>query len=92
MDALFLGPDDLSLRAGLPMDEPRPEGFLDDAIRNVAEAAASHGKIAGGVFATPETFQPAVELGYRLIVAAADTSLLMTGSQQRSQSLRQCGP
>lgn len=92
VDALFLGPDDMALRAGLPMDQPRPAGCFDEAYRNVAAAAARHGKIAGSVFATLETLQPAVELGYRLIVSAADVSLLAGASNKTVQSLRSSVP
>ena len=90
VDALFFGPDDMALRLGLPMDAPRPQGCFDDALRRVAEAAGSQGKIAGGVFVNPGELQQGVELGYRLVVSSADVMLLAGGSQQQAQVMREC--
>lgn len=87
VDVLFFGPDDMALRQGMPMDAPRPEGCFDDAHSQVAHAARSHGKHAGGVFRTPATLRFAVEIGYRLIVAAADVLFLAEGSRQCSETL-----
>ena len=87
VDVLLFGPDDMALRQGMPMDAPRPEGCFDDAHRKVAQAARSHGKHAGGVFLTPATMRFAVEIGYRLIVSAADVLFLAQGSKQSSETL-----
>jgi 4-hydroxy-2-oxoheptanedioate aldolase len=90
VDALFFGPDDMALRLGLPMDAPRPQGCFDDALRRVAEAAGSQGKIAGAVFVNPGELQQGVQLGYRLVVSSADVILLAGGSQQQAQVMREC--
>ena len=89
VDALFFGPDDMSLRFGLPMDQPRPKGYLDQALKTVADAAKANGKICGGVFGTPESLSAAVELGYMLNVGTADSSILANGSKEIATSLRQ---
>ncbi len=88
VDAIFFGPDDTALRKGLPMDQPRPAGYFDKALKTVARAAADHGKIAGGVFTTPEALNQAVEIGFRLIVACGDVGLLAGGSKTAAKSLR----
>jgi 4-hydroxy-2-oxoheptanedioate aldolase len=88
VDAIFFGPDDTALRKGLPMDQPRPAGYFDKALKTVARAAADHGKIAGGVFTTPEALNQAAEIGFRLIVACGDVGLLAAGSKSASKSLR----
>jgi len=88
VDVLFFGADDMALQAGLPLDQPRPAGYFDEALQRVAAAAAAEGKLAGGVFTTTEALQQAVELGYRLIAGSADASLLAAGSREASQLLR----
>ena len=89
VDALFFGPDDMSVEAGLPMDKPRPDKYFSKAIRSVANAAVSHNKIVGGVFISPESVREAVGLGYRIIVSTADVVLLASRSKEKSKEVRQ---
>ena len=89
VDALFFGPDDMSLEAGLPMEKPRPEHYFSEALRKVAGAAAASKKIAGGVFTAPDAIREAVDLGYRLIVSSADVALLANGSKDKIREVRQ---
>ena len=88
VDALFLGADDLALRRGQKMDQPRPAGFVDDALEGVAQAARKHGKISGGVFAAPDTLRRAVSLGYRMIACTLDAVLIGPASKEKSRQLR----
>lgn len=90
VDALFFGPDDMALRDGLPMDQPRPAGHFDDALKTVADAANARGKIAAGVFPDEQGVRQAVNWGYRLIVGGGDVPFLATSSHARSQALRAC--
>ena len=90
VDVILFGADDLCLRSGLPMDKTPPEGCCDDARRTVAEAAGTHGKIAGGVFPSVAALRSAVKLGYRLIVGCADVGLLAAGSEDAVRPLRDC--
>ena len=88
VDVLFFGPDDISMRQGLPMDQPRPEGHFDDALKKVADAAEASGKIAGGVFANPKAMQKAAAMGFRLAVAAGDVQFLADGSAAKADLMR----
>jgi 2-keto-3-deoxy-L-rhamnonate aldolase RhmA len=88
VDVLFFGPDDMAMRAGLSMDAPRPEGYFDEAMQRVADAARSQGKLAGGAFVTPKLLRQAADMGYRLIAAMADVLLLVDGSQQTARMAR----
>jgi len=89
VDALFFGPDDMRLRAGLPMDQPLPVGYFDEALHTVIQAAQKHRKFAGGVFGAPQSLVQAVELGYRLIVATGDVMLLSQGSTNKATEMRE---
>ena len=88
VDVLFFGPDDISMRQGLPMHEPRPEGHFDDALKRVADAARACGKIAGGVFPNPKAIQQAAAMGFRLAVAGADVIFLAEGSSTKADLMR----
>ena len=88
VDVLFFGPDDISMRQGLPMHEPRPNGHFDDPLKGVADAARACGKVAGGVFASPETMRSAVAMGFRLVVASGDVLLLASGSTAQAAVMR----
>lgn len=86
VDALFFGADDLSLRMGLPMDQASPPGYHDKSRQIVADAAHAHGKLAGGIFANPKSLVEAVEMGFHLVVGAADCGLM--GNASREQRAR----
>lgn len=90
VDAIFFGADDRALRGGHHMGEPVREGTFDEDLRTVVDAARAHGKIAGGVFPTPATLRKALEWGYRLVVGAAEVSLIVQGSHELARTMRQC--
>jgi 2-keto-3-deoxy-L-rhamnonate aldolase RhmA len=74
---------------GMPMDTPRPSGCFDSEMKRVACAAKSAGKIAAGIFTTPEALHSATEMGYSMIVCCADAGLLATGSGQSAKMCRE---
>ncbi len=90
VDVVFFGPDDMAMRAGMPMDKPRPAGYFDEEFKKVADAAEAAGKLAGGVFPMPDQLTKAVDMGYRLIAGGGDAVLLPKISKERSQMLREC--
>jgi len=92
VDVIFFGPDDMSLKKGFRMAQPRAEDVFDAELRAVALAARDAGKVAGGVFTTDKSVRKALELGYRLIVSGADVGLLAQGSRDLAHAMRQyCG-
>lgn len=88
VDALFLGPDDMAVARGMPMDEPRPADCFDREMAAIAEAAQRHGKIAGGIARDAEAQKRMLALGYRLIVCSGDVPLLTLNSSAAAQSAR----
>ena len=88
VDALFFGPDDLALARGLPMDQPRPEGYYDAEYAALAAATRRHGKIAAGIFSTPATRKQAIAQGYRLIICTGDVGLLSANSLAQARAAR----
>lgn len=88
IDALFLGPDDLLLRRGLPMDAPRNRKTLGADLEKVVHACHSHGKIAITVGVSEEMLKLCAELGFDMIVAGSDVGFLATGSKDASSKAR----
>lgn len=79
LDMLFFGPGDFSHAVGVPgmLSHPR----VVEARRQVAEAAARHGKFAGTV-GTIESLPDLIRMGYRFISIGADV-LALTESFRR---------
>jgi 4-hydroxy-2-oxoheptanedioate aldolase len=76
-DILFIGPGDLSLSYGIPLEFDHP--LLEEATRRVAQAAKNNGKWWGTTTATPQKAQSAMNLGARMIVAGGDHTALVNG-------------
>lgn len=89
IDALFFGPDDMSMQDGLRMDVSRDVSELIDLMKIMSDAAKKYGKIAGSTSPTPELYKAAVKLGYRLIVATGDVGLLASGSKATQKQFQQ---
>lgn len=88
VDGLFLGPDDLMLRKGCKMDEPRDPGVMAACIRKVAEACQKHGKTSCTVAMDKNTIQICIGLGVEMIVAGGDVPFLANTSKEVSKAVR----
>lgn len=88
VDALFLGPDDIMLRRGFPMNTPRTPATLGDDMRMLATACRRHGKKAVTVATAPALATFAAGLGFDLVVGGADVGFLANGSAAAAAELR----
>jgi 4-hydroxy-2-oxoheptanedioate aldolase len=88
IDALFFGPDDVALRLGLRMDQPRPKEDLERDLARMAAACRQHGKLAVCIGASPDTMTLGLRHGYNLIVGGADAAFLAAGSKQAAERAR----
>jgi 2-keto-3-deoxy-L-rhamnonate aldolase RhmA len=80
VDALFVGPRDLSHALGVPGDFAAP--VYREATDRVAAAAAAHG-IASGILAKDrEAADRYAASGYRLIAVGSDAGFLMEGARR----------
>ncbi len=82
LDALYVGPADLSLSLGGVQRVDYTDPFLLARLEQIVAAANRHGVAAGLHCATPAYAARAVEMGFRFVTAAADSSLLEQGAQQ----------
>ena len=86
LDAVLVGPYDLSASMGLPGQIDHPD--VKAAIQRVA-AACQGARMPVGIFGmTAEAVKPYIEQGFRFIVSGADTVLLGNAAQRLLQQLK----
>jgi 4-hydroxy-2-oxoheptanedioate aldolase len=81
VDGLFLGPDDMMLRKGHPMDQPRSKEVMADCIGRMVRACEKHGKIPFTVAVGDDNIAMCVSLGVKYIVSGGDVPFLVNGSK-----------
>jgi 4-hydroxy-2-oxoheptanedioate aldolase len=79
-DLFFIGPGDLSLSYGVPLQFDHP--LLEQAIDRVAEVASAAGKWWGIPTGTPEAAQRALDRGAKMVLAGVDHLVLVNGFQK----------
>jgi 4-hydroxy-2-oxoheptanedioate aldolase len=92
LDAIYIGPSDLSLALGCKpvFDDPEPKAV--QAIEHILERAKAHGVVAGIHCGLPDVALARVAKGFRFVTAGADAKLLATGSQQVLKAMRAAQP
>jgi 4-hydroxy-2-oxoheptanedioate aldolase len=87
VDGLFIGPGDLSLRLGCPMDWGNPKMVAaEDAV---AAAAARHGKAWGRPSGSAQDIAHLTKKGARLIAHGSDFGAVMTMLPTYARTLRE---
>ena len=88
IDALFVGPYDLStaLSNGTAQDIDAPE--VDDAIEAIGEAARKAGKIPGIYCRDPERALAMAKRGFRFLSVGSDLGLVRDGAVAQVKALR----
>ena len=86
IDAILIGPYDLSASLGIPgqIDDPA----VTESIDRVTEACQAAGMRLGVFGLTAEAIKPHIERGYTLIIAGIDTLTLGQAAEEMIASLR----
>ena len=89
LDAIYVGPSDLSLTLGCRpvIDDVDPPAA--QAIAHIAERAKAHGVFCGIHNGAPAQALARQALGYRLLTVGSDARMLASGSQQLLGEMRQ---
>jgi 4-hydroxy-2-oxoheptanedioate aldolase len=82
LEAIYIGPSDLSLALGCRpvFDDPDPKAV--QAIEHILERAQAHGVVAGIHNGVPDVALARVAKGFRFVTVGSDARLLAAGSQQ----------
>jgi 4-hydroxy-2-oxoheptanedioate aldolase len=89
VDAVYVGPADLSLALGLRPGLDKTEPTVVAAQKRIAEACRRHGKPAGIHVASPGYAQRMVDDGYRFVTLASDARLLAAKAGEMVDAVRQ---
>ena len=86
VDAVYVGPNDLSLSlgGGPGLDNPGP---FQDAYQRIAKACASHGVVAG-IHANGRLAPKHIQNGYRMITVSSDAGALGAGAARDLRTAR----
>jgi 4-hydroxy-2-oxoheptanedioate aldolase len=88
LDAIYIGPSDLSLSLGCRpvFDDVDPK--VAEAIAHILERATAHGLKAGIHNGVPEGALARSQMGFRFVTVSSDARLLASGSQQIPARMR----
>ncbi len=88
LDAIYIGPSDLSLSLGCKpvFDDVEPRAA--EAIAHIVERAKAHGVKAGIHNGRPDVAQARIALGYRFVTLSSDARLMAAGAQEMLGAMR----
>jgi 4-hydroxy-2-oxoheptanedioate aldolase len=82
LDAIYIGPSDLSLALGCRPTFDDVEPKVAQAIDHILDRALAHGLVAGIHNGTPEAALARIAKGFRFVTVSSDARILAAGSQQ----------
>jgi len=88
LDAIYIGPSDLSLSLGCKPQFDDVEPKVQQAIEHIAQRARAHGVVAGVHNGRPDVARARIALGFRFVTVSSDARLLAAGSQQLLRAMR----
>jgi len=88
LDAVYIGPSDLSLSLGCKPGFDDVEPKVAEAIDHVLARAKAHGLVAGIHNGAPEAALARIAKGFRFVTVSSDARLIAAGSQQVLGAMR----
>lgn len=88
LDAVYIGPSDLSLALGCTPTFDDVDPPVAEAIAYIAAKAKEHGKVAGIHNGTPEAALKRIEMGFQFVTVSSDARLMASGSQAILSKMR----
>jgi 4-hydroxy-2-oxoheptanedioate aldolase len=89
LDAIYVGPGDLSLALGCKPTFDEVEAPVAQAIDHILDRAKAHGVVAGIHNMSPEAARKRVAKGFQFVTVSSDSRLMATGAQQALKTMRQ---
>lgn len=88
LDAVYVGPSDLSLALGCKPQFDDVEPRVAEAIAHIVERATAHGVKAGIHNGRPDVARARIAQGYRFVTVSSDARLLAAGAQELLGAMR----
>lgn len=92
LDAIYIGPSDLSLALGCRPTFDDVDPPVAQAIDHILARARAHGLVAGIHNGTPEAALARVAKGFRFVTVSSDARLMAAGAQQVVAKMRAGAP
>ncbi len=89
LDAVYIGPSDLSLALGRKPKFDQEDPLVLDAITHIGRATRAAGKIAGIHNGYPPYAKRMIGLGFNFVTVGTDTMFLVDGSRRMLTELRE---
>ncbi|RFP77083.1 aldolase/citrate lyase family protein [Hydrogenophaga sp. SNF1] len=88
LDAVYIGPSDLSLALGCKptFDDLDPKAA--EAVQHILARAKAHGVVAGIHNGTPEAALRRIAMGFQFVTVSSDARLMAAGAQQVVTTMR----
>jgi 4-hydroxy-2-oxoheptanedioate aldolase len=92
LDAIYIGPSDLSLSLGCKpsMDDLEPKAA--EAVEHILARAKAHGVVAGIHNSGPESALKRIAMGFQFVTVSSDARLMAAGAQQVMAEMRKTLP
>lgn len=91
VDAVFIGPSDLSVSLGLPPGSDQADPSFTGALDKVLAACKKHGVIAGAHCGNTDVAKKRIGQGFQFVQMADDAGALMRSSIASLAAMRQTG-
>ena len=87
IDAVYIGPADLSISLGLPPGTDNPDQVFIDALATVVDGCKKRG-IAPGIHSSPDVAAKRVEQGFLIVTVTSDLTALASGARSALKAVR----
>ncbi|HSV55208.1 MAG TPA: aldolase/citrate lyase family protein, partial [Burkholderiaceae bacterium] len=88
LDAVYIGPSDLSLALGCKPTFDDVDAPVAQAIDHILARAKAHGLVAGIHNGTPESALARIAKGFQFVTVSSDALLIAAGAQQVISKMR----
>ena len=88
LDAIYIGPSDLSLSLGCRPVFDDVDPLVDQAITHIVERATAHGVKAGVHNGRPDVAKARIAKGFRFVTVSSDARMIAAGSQALLTEMR----
>lgn len=87
IDAVYIGPADLSISLGLPPGSDNEAASFQDALAAVVEGCKARG-IAPGIHSVPHLVPTRLEQGFQMVTVTSDTQAAVSGARAALEKAR----
>ncbi len=89
IDALYIGPADLSLALGRTQRTDQTDPVMVEALDTILAAAKRHGKVAGLHTGSAAYARQMIEKGFQFVTVQSDAGFLETEARRVVQAVKQ---